>query len=59
MIASHYDIMIFDNQHKPLAVLQVFSFEEALYWLDKFREKFAETACEFTIIIPNKEDKNV
>ena len=59
MIASHYIVEIRDIHGELLYSGKVYSFDEAFWEITKLREKYANSATEFKIIIPITEVKNV
>lgn len=54
MICSHYEVFAYDSQRNVVAMINVYSFEEAYFFIDTFREQY-QKAVEFAIKYPDKE----
>ena len=54
MICSHYDVKAFNKSGLLLAFAQVYSFDEAYYNIDNWRNQYP-TSCKFTIEYPQKD----
>lgn len=54
MICSHYEVYAYDLNQNVLASVNVYSFDEAYYFVDKFREQYSN-AVEFCIKYPTDE----
>ena len=55
MNCSHYELRIYDKENKEIGFCWVYSFEEAYFNIDNFREKFPDEAVKFVIQYPDKD----
>lgn len=54
MICSHYEVFAYDSKRNVLAAVNVYSFEEAYYFIYKFRELY-KNAVEFAVKYPDED----
>ena len=54
MVCLHYEVFAFDSQRNVVAKIDVYSFDEAYFFIDTFRERY-QKAVEFSIKYPNKD----
>lgn len=54
MICSHYEVFAYDSKRNVLASIWVYSFDEAYFFIDEFRERYPK-AVEFTVKYPDED----
>ena len=54
MTCSHYEVYAYDSQRNMVACCVAYSFEEAYYYIDIFRNRFKK-AVEFSVRYPYDE----
>jgi len=53
MVCSYYEVLAYNAKRDVLSKVVVFSFDDAYYFIDQFRERYP-SAVEFTIKCPDE-----